>query len=273
MSVRFGHAVMDENGKNGKDGSQIGDQTGKEIAIRSWYVSGNGWEHLLICKDEVMAENAAHYMEQICNDSAYGYSQKPGQRWSGYNAIVANGGTVNGASGDFDCASLCISCYILAGLEHKPSGYTGSMRDSLMSTGMFTGYTDAERLSSEKYARIGSLYLRNGHVAMALDNGELAEYISGEDVEQEETGDDETAQTEKPIFDSQSHSHVVIVHRDGKVNVRESPVDGRIIYVTKKKGEKLDYLGETDEETGWYKVGTKNGGGWITYKSKYVKIE
>lgn len=52
MSVRFGHAVMDENGKNGKDGAQIGDQTGKEIAFRSWYKSGSGWQYLLVPKHD-----------------------------------------------------------------------------------------------------------------------------------------------------------------------------------------------------------------------------
>ena len=40
MSVRFGHAVMAEDGTVGKTGALIGDQTGKEIAFRSWYKSG-----------------------------------------------------------------------------------------------------------------------------------------------------------------------------------------------------------------------------------------
>lgn len=33
MSVRFGHAVMAEDGTAGKTGAQFGDQTGKEVAF------------------------------------------------------------------------------------------------------------------------------------------------------------------------------------------------------------------------------------------------
>lgn len=66
-------------------------------------------------------------MEEIARNSNFGYSQN--NRWAGYNSIKSNGGQVSGARGDFDCSSLVISCYVLAGIPglKAGSGYTGNM--------------------------------------------------------------------------------------------------------------------------------------------------
>ena len=153
MTVLIGHAVMDENG--GIDGSIAGDQTGKEIATRNWYNRTGGWGAYLEPLDANMADRAAKYMLEICGDAAFGYSQK--HRWDGYKSIKANGGVVAGASGDFDCSSLCISCYIFAGLDHKASGYTGSIEKSLVATGKFKAYHDEAHLASADYAKRGTI--------------------------------------------------------------------------------------------------------------------
>ncbi|MEA5048474.1 MAG: SH3 domain-containing protein [Eubacteriales bacterium] len=172
MSIRIGHAVMDENGKT--IGLTPGDQTGKEIALATWYAknkSGRVWQYYLECTDSAMAERAARYMEQICVDSAFGYSQGKTQRWDGYRSIRANGGVVSGAHGDFDCSSLVISCYIFAGLNLQPDGYTGNLRAKLLATGKFQSYSDSAHIGSDKLAKRGGVYLRSGHVLMALEDG------------------------------------------------------------------------------------------------------
>ena len=64
-----------------------------------------------------------------------GYSQP--NRWTGYNAIINNGRKVAGAKGDFDCSSLIIACYILAGLSIAASGYNGNLKSILVGTGKF----------------------------------------------------------------------------------------------------------------------------------------
>lgn len=110
-------------------------------------------------------------MEQICADNAYGYSQDKIRRWDGYRTIVANKRLVEGAYGDFDCSSLIISCYILAGLNLEQDGYTGNLRARLMATGKFKSYSDNAHISSDKLAKRGGIYLRNGHVLMALEDG------------------------------------------------------------------------------------------------------
>ncbi len=182
MAIRIGHAVMDELGKT--IGATPGDQLqlkGKkteEIGISTWYAknsAGRVWKYYLECKDSAMAERAAEFMEQICRDSAFGYSQGNTQRWSGYKAILANGGKVSGASGDFDCSTLIFSCYILAGLNVEPDGYTGNLRAKFLATGKFKSYSDSAHVGSDKLARRGGIYLRDGHVLMALEDGDSTE--------------------------------------------------------------------------------------------------
>ena len=171
MNIRIGHAVMDELGKT--IGATPGDQTGKEIAISTWYAknkAGRVWKYYLECTDSAMAERAAQYMEQICADDAFGYSQGKTQRWDGYRSIQANDGVVSGARGDFDCSTLVISCYILAGLDMAPDGYTGNMRAKLIATGKFKSYSDSAHISTDKLAKRGGIYLRNGHTLMALED-------------------------------------------------------------------------------------------------------
>ena len=47
----------DENG--GFSGGKKGDQTGKEVCIRSWYISGTGWNYVLRPKSNALAEKMA----------------------------------------------------------------------------------------------------------------------------------------------------------------------------------------------------------------------
>lgn len=169
MAVIIGHASIDENGK--VQGKTSGDQTGKEICIREWY--SKPWNVYLEPLDDGLAERAAAIMEQICADDHFGYSQP--NRWKGYQSIVNNGRKVAGAKGDFDCSSLIIACYILAGLAIAASGYTGNMKKIFTDTGKFRAYTDTAHVKSSTYAKRGGIYLKEGsHVAMALSNGSKA---------------------------------------------------------------------------------------------------
>ncbi len=164
--IRIGHASIDENGKIA--GGKVGDQTGKEICTRGWY--DKGWNVYLECTDQALADKAAAFVEEICANDNFGYDQS--QRLTGYNAIVANGSKVKGAKGEFDCSSLVSSCYSLAGLPVSPANTTRSLRESFLATGKFKVYTDAEHLTSDTYAKRGSLYLKEGsHVVMALEDG------------------------------------------------------------------------------------------------------
>lgn len=173
MAVLIGHASIDENGTI--QGKTPGDQTAKEICTRGWY--SKPWNVYIECQDDALAEQAAVIMEQICADDHFGYSQP--NRWTGYNAIINNGRKVEGAKGDFDCSSLILACYILAGLNIAASGYTGNLKSILVGTGKFEAYTDAAHVGSDAYAKRGGIYLKeSSHVVMALSKGSKASGVS-----------------------------------------------------------------------------------------------
>lgn len=172
----IGQASSDEN--NGITGSMSGDQTGSEINKKSWY--SYPWNVYLECTDTEIAEAAASYMSQIINDDNYGYSQ-PG-RWSGLNSILANNKKVKGGSGDFDCSSIIISCYILAGVNMSADGTTSSLKSKLLATGLFKAYTDTAHIGSGNLASKGGVYLGSGHACMALDSGSTSSKTTTETV-------------------------------------------------------------------------------------------
>lgn len=165
--MRIGHAAMDESG--GTAGALCGDQTGREICVRAWYASP--WDTVLRCRDAAMRARAAAYMEAICADAHFGYSQK--NRWTGYESIRKNGGAVAGAAGDFDCSSLCLACYALAGMPFPTVyGYTGNMAEILRRTGLFDVLTEPKYLTGPEALLRGDILLNTkSHAAMALDDG------------------------------------------------------------------------------------------------------
>jgi hypothetical protein len=169
--VEIAHARMDENG--GIDGPVEGDQTGKEIEVRDWYEKG--WVYYIECLDEAMGNAAADFAKEIALNSAFGYSQNT--RWTGYTSIKNNGFKIQGAHGNLDCSSLVITAYIMAGLNIKASGYTGSIKSIFAATGKFRIYTDKAHTASCAYAKKGSIYLRpktgnmGGHVFIVISNG------------------------------------------------------------------------------------------------------
>lgn len=170
----IGQASSDEN--NGITGAKKGDQTGSEINKKSWY--SYPWNVYLECTDTDIAEAAASYMSQIINDDNYGYSQP--RRWSGLNSILANNKKVKGGSGDFDCSSIIISCYILAGVNMSADGTTSTLKSKLLATGLFKAYTDAAHIGSGNAASKGGVYIGSGHACMALDSGSSSSKTSTE---------------------------------------------------------------------------------------------
>lgn len=170
MAVKIGHASIDERGRI--SGGVAGDQTGREVCTRAWY--NKPWNVMLICTDPVVAKKAADYMLAICNDDSFGYDQ--GQRTTGYLAIInANGQVSRATPSEFDCSSLVASCYKLAGLNVNVNCTTRNLRAALLATGKFKAYTDSAHLSTDAYATVGAVYLKEGsHVVMALENGSKA---------------------------------------------------------------------------------------------------
>ena len=249
MAVKIGHAVMDEDG--GITGPETGDQTGKEVAVASWYAKnskGVGWQYYLECTDDGLREGLAAFVEAACANPGIGYSQ-PNRK--GLYKAIQNGASVETAEGDVDCTSLIFTALRACGLD-VAIGYSGNMYRLLMATGKVTAYTDAEHLESDRYARRGGIYLRSGHALTVLEDGGSAG--SAEDYASE------ADQIDPP--------YVLI---KGKVNVRETPgTDGKIVYVA--RDEKLPFE-EFDDDTGWYGVLCPKGMGFVSCDiPRYAKL-
>lgn len=166
MDVKIGHASIDENGR--ASGGKAGDSTGKEVCIRQWY--SKPWQYYLECTDSKIANAAAAYMEQICNNNNVGYDQS--ERLTLYNQLKIHKNVSKLTPCECDCSSLVACCYIMAGLNISPACTTGNLRSALMSTGKFVTHTGRSYLTKSDRAKRGGIYLKEGaHVVMVLENG------------------------------------------------------------------------------------------------------
>lgn len=171
MSVRIGHASIDERGKI--TGGNAGDQTGKEVCIRSYYL--NNWRYVVRAKDPQIAEAMAKACEIGCKNDNIGYSQS--DRNSLYKALQNNNFNIaNVGKCNTDCSAFMVACAITGGikeLNYKSNAPTTStMYSAFRATGRFDIYTDAKYLLSDKYLRRGDILISPGrHTVMVLDNG------------------------------------------------------------------------------------------------------
>ena len=240
-------AYGDENGK--ARGGKPGDQTGREIRVAEWYDRDGGWMVYLECTDPLLAEAAAYNAQLIAEDGSFGYNQD--DRWSGYDAIIRGGSIDEAETCDFDCSSLCIAAYILAGLDMKPEGYTGNMERLFLETGKFRSYDDAAHLKSSSLAKRGGMYLMpKAHVLMMLEDGV------------------EAAEENPPAAIQIGKRYVEAL---GSVKLRVGHTTAFEDAGTMHKGERLPYVATADE-TGWYAVDDGDRVLWISGNKKYTKI-
>jgi LysM repeat protein len=118
------HASLNEKG--GIYGGKTGDQTGKEICVRSYY--DRPWDLVLRYPDPVLADEYTKKAEEIAADPSHGYDQL--KRWGP----------------DFDCSSLV--CYVVesVGIPVRSAGkstYTGNMKAGFTKCGFVIVDTNA----------------------------------------------------------------------------------------------------------------------------------
>lgn len=174
MTVRIGHASGDERGK--ASGGKAGDQTGKEVCIRSWYAKG--WKVLLRAKDPAVRKGIAQACIAACNNNNLGYDQ------SGRNTGLQEAKKVGWDFGkitkkaEFDCSSLTAACVQAAGVDVWDGGNaptTRTLESVLVATGAFEALKDKKYLTGTDYLLEGDILLKPGsHVVMVLDNGAKA---------------------------------------------------------------------------------------------------
>lgn len=169
MSVRIGHAGIAETG--GVRG-QPGDQTGREVCVRSWY--DGGWTFAAIHPDAAVRERHARAVEAACANDCIGYSQ------DGRNTLYREAKAVDMDIGRIrtpcscDCSSLQ-NCAAVAsgapGVSYGSNGWvTGSMEKNLRAAG-YAILKDKSLLRSEACCVRGAVYVSAGHSVCALDDG------------------------------------------------------------------------------------------------------
>lgn len=174
--MRIGHASISENGNNGRDGrAKAGDQTGKEVCIRSFYKKP--WHYLLRCKDANKVEIMAKACEAICNNPNVGYDQS--QRVTLHSYLAKNGYNYNDIHTpvECDCSSFMTVCAECAGIFPHYTGtnppVTANMVKKFQDTGYFTVINDQNYINNEDNLRRGDILVGppNTHTVMVLDNG------------------------------------------------------------------------------------------------------
>lgn len=171
--MRIGHASISENKNNGRDGrAQAGDQTGKEVCIRSFYKKP--WKALLRYPDRTIAEKMAKACESICSNENVGYDQS--QRLTLKKELEKIGFDYSKLKTpcECDCSSLMTVCAECAGIKiYYPAG------NAPVTANMTKWFTQAgfelitEGINEEENLMRGDILVGppNTHTVMVLDDG------------------------------------------------------------------------------------------------------
>lgn len=177
MSVKIGHASIDERGK--VNSGSAGDQTGREVCTRSWY--NKGWSVLLRPKSATVAEKMAKACEAGCANTKIGYDQY--QRNTLRTQAKAAGWDLSKITKtcETDCSAFMTVCAEAAGIDVSGCYTSGNapttfnMRAKFKATGAFEVLTDSKYLTSPDYLKRGDvLVYEKGHTVMVLSNGSKA---------------------------------------------------------------------------------------------------
>ena len=159
MTLKIGHASIDENGKI--QGGSAGDQTGKEVCTRNYYMHSKGW-YLLRPKGVAHAIAMAEAMLRACNNAYIGYDQ-------GNRLGIIKYGTKTKKKTECDCSSLIREC-IIEGTGKDPGNFTTANEVAcLEKTGLF----------EKAVAVTEKTVLYNGDVLVTKTKGHTVMVVSG----------------------------------------------------------------------------------------------
>lgn len=169
MAVLIGHSSINEKGTT--TGGSKGDQTGKEVCIRNWYLHKKGWAVIRPNNPED-AEKIAKCMEMICANDNIGYCQT--HRLSGIDEAAKynyNPSKIK-VKCELDCSSAVRLCCLYAGI--KPANFvTANEVSALNATGRFTIFTSDKYCKSSNYLKRGDILVTrtSGHTVVVLSDG------------------------------------------------------------------------------------------------------
>lgn len=178
MAVKIGHASIDEHGKG--RGGNAGDQTGREVYIREYYIHPSKWDIVLRPKKASVAEASAKACEAGCANNNIGYDMD--QRNTAHTqakAVKYNLSKIK-TKCETDCSAFMTLCALAAGvtsLEYTGNAPTTStMRSAFSKSGAYEVLDDKKYLTSDAYLKRGDILVSEGHhTVMVLSNGSKVE--------------------------------------------------------------------------------------------------
>lgn len=173
--VSIAHASIDENGK--VKGGKAGDQTGKEVCIRTWY--SKPWNVVIRFHDPDMREKVAIAMENAARNDKIGYDQN--QRNTLLNAVRRLGYDPKNASTkvETDCSALVTVACIYAGIAEDAlvkggnCATTSTLKPRLKATGEVTIFTSKDYTRDTDKLLRGDILLAEGHHVAVVVSGNL----------------------------------------------------------------------------------------------------
>ena len=172
MSVMIAHASIDERGKISS--GQAGDQTGREVCIRTWY--NKPWGFVIRFKDPVMAERLANCMEWAADNMYIGYDQN--QR----NTLLTKARKYNYDVSkvkepcETDCSALVSVACMYAGIPESAltlygnCAHTRNLRQMLKATGEVDVFSTIPYVAKTDKLKRGDILLKEGsHVAVVVN--------------------------------------------------------------------------------------------------------
>lgn len=169
MKVILGHAVCSESG--GKYGTP-GDQTGKELRLQNWYISGDGWKAVFRWKDKELAKRAAKYVKECCESVHVGYSQSLDETGrESLDRIAAKYKYDIDKLIEFvncDCSTLMASAVRSVDGNVNRGMSTGTEEAELSKSKLFTELKDSKYLTKPDDLEVGDILWRVGHTAMVV---------------------------------------------------------------------------------------------------------
>ena len=171
--MKLVHASIAETGGAGWDGkAKAGDQTGKEVCVRSWY--SKPWDIMLRYPDKSIAAKAATAAVKLANSNLVGYDQS--ERNTLYNALKAVNFDVDayiksGKKTETDCSAFvyAVYCCFIPGMRSNGNAPVTFTMRNLYSKWGFVVHTGSKYLSGTDLINGDILVKESAHTAIATD--------------------------------------------------------------------------------------------------------
>lgn len=171
--MKLVHSSISENSNTGFDGkAKSGDQTGKEVCVRSWYSAP--WDIMLRYHDKSIGAKAAAAAVKLANSNLVGYDQS--ERNALYKALKSVNFDVDayiktGKKTESDCSSFVyavFSCFVPGMRSDGNSPVTSTMRNIYQKWG-FDVFTGSDYLNGNKLINGDILVKERVHTVIATD--------------------------------------------------------------------------------------------------------